>query len=54
MPQVVVQEPLCLVSRADATQCCHDSGIMMHPAEFVQPLKTQTVSNQTVRAKGEY
>jgi hypothetical protein len=49
-----VEELLCLVSRADATQRCHDSGIMMHPAKLAQPLKTQAFSKQTVRAKGVY
>jgi hypothetical protein len=54
MPQVVVQELLCLVSRADTAERCHDSGIMMHPAKLGQPLDTQAFSNQTIRAKGEY
>jgi hypothetical protein len=54
MLQIVVEELLCLVIGADATQCCHDPGIMMHPAKLVQPPKTQAFSKQTVRAQGVY
>jgi hypothetical protein len=48
-----VEELLGLVIRAHATQCCHDAGIAMHAAKLIQPLNTQTFSNQMIGAKGE-
>ncbi len=51
MHQVFVEELLGLGIRAEATECCHDSGVMMHPTQLVQILSTQAFSDQAVRAK---
>jgi hypothetical protein len=51
MPQIFAEELLGLLIRAEATECCHDAGIMVHPAQLVQILDTQAFSDQAVCAK---
>jgi len=51
MHQIFTEELLCLLIRAEATECCHDSGILMHSAKLVQILDTQAFSDQAVCAK---
>jgi hypothetical protein len=52
MPQVVAEELLGLLIGKEATECGHDSGILVHPAQLVQILDTQAFSDQAVCAKG--